>query len=137
MKELKFRVWHLREKKMYYRGYQKLLHVLLCEDDNGENDWKGKPVKRAPYEDCEFLETTTFYDKNRKEIYEGDIVRVSFKEQIFEGLVDYVPDMFGSKRIHPLQSVLSRHGIQGNPENLDVEVIGNRFETPFHPAAAV
>ena len=115
---------------MYYRGYQKLLHVLLCDDDKGTNDWKGKPVKRASYDDCELLESTTFYDKNRTEIYEGDIVRVNYQGRIFEGLVDYVPDMFGSQRKHPLQSVLLKQGIQGNPENLDVEVIGNRFETP-------
>jgi hypothetical protein len=75
-------------------------------------------VKRASYEDCEFLETTTFFDMNRNEVYEADIVRVTFKGQTFEDIVDYVPDMFGSKRIHPLQSVLSRHGIQGNPEKV-------------------
>ena len=130
MKDLKFRVWHKKENKMYYRGYQKFLHVLLCEDDHGTNDGKGKPVKRASYEDCEFLESTSFMDKNQKEIYEGDVVRVRYQDKAFEEVVGYVPDMFGSKKIHPLKSILAKHGIRGNPENLDVEVIGNKYETP-------
>lgn len=128
MKDLKFKVWHKAEKKMYFRGYQKLLHVLLCEDDGGSNDWRGRPVKRASYEDCEMLESTTFFDRNHREVYEGDIVRVRFKDKEFEGTVTYIPDMFGSKRLHPLKSVLEKNGITGYPENLDVEVIGNQYE---------
>ena len=130
MKELKFRVWHKKENKMYYRGYQKLLHVLLCEDDEGSNDGRGRPVKRASYEDCEFFESTSFADKNRREIYEGDIVRFEYQGKAYEGSVDYVPDMFGSKKLHPLESVLLKNGIQGSPQNLEVEVIGNKRETP-------
>ena len=130
MKELKFRVWHKEEQKMYFRGYQKLLHVLLCGDDHGKADGKGEPVKRAGYEDCELLESACFFDKHRKEIFEGDIVRVNYKGNIFKDVVSSIPDMFGSKNIHPLASVLSKHGIPGNPDNLDVEVLGNKYENP-------
>lgn len=130
MKDLKFRVWHIPEKKMYYRGYQKLLHVLLCEDDHGTNDGKGTPSKRAKYDDCELLESSSVFDKNRHEIYEGDIVKASCRGLSFVDVVDSIADMFGSKNIHPLQSMLLRHGIDGNPENIDIEVIGNRYENP-------
>ncbi len=130
MKTLKFKVWHTTEKKMYYRGYQRLLYVLLCEDDHGVNDGKGKPVKRAKYDLCELLESTTVYDKHNREIYEGDIVKIGYKGEFFKDVVDSVADMFGSKNIHPLQSILLRHGIKGNPENLYVEVLGNRYENP-------
>ena len=130
MKDLRFRVWHIPEKKMYYRGYQKFLHVLLCEDDHGTNDGKGRPVKRARYDDCEMLEGSSTLDKNRREIYEGDIVKVSCQGKGFIDFVDSVADMFGSKKTHPLQSLLLRHGIAGNPENLDIEIFGNRYETP-------
>ena len=115
---------------MYYRGYQKLLHVLLCEDDQGTNDGQGKPVKRVRYDDCEFLESSNFFDKKRHEVFEADIVKVCHEGKMFVDVVDAIPDMFGSKKIHPLRSVLVRHGIQGNPEYLDVEVLGNRYETP-------
>ena len=130
MKDLKFRVWHLKENKMYYRGYQRLLNALLCENDLGENEGKGKPVKIESYDNCEFLESTSFIDKNGQEVYEGDIINVRYKDIAFCDVVGAVPDMFGSKGIHPLQSVLEKHGIKGNPERLDVEVIGNKFENP-------
>lgn len=115
---------------MYFRGYQKLLHVLLCEDDKGAADGRGKPVKRAGYEDCELLESTLLLDKNRREIFEGDIVRIRYKEKFFQDVVGSVPDMFGSKRVHPLQNILLKQGIQGNPENLEIEVLGNKYESP-------
>ncbi len=115
---------------MYYRGYQKLLYALLCEDDRGKNDGRGRPVKRASYTDCEFLESACVSDKRGKEIFEGDIVRVRYKDKFFEGVVDYIPDMFGSKKTHPLESVLLKNGIKGSPENLDVEILGNRYEHP-------
>ena len=130
MKELKFRVWHKLEKRMYYRGYQKLLYALLCEEDPASEDGSGRPVKRASYEDCEFLESTLLYDRNRREIFEGDVVRIRFKDKEFVDVVGAVPDMFGSKNLHPLKSILTAHGLPANPEGLDIEVLGNRYEHP-------
>ena len=130
MKELKFRVWHVKEGRMYFRGYQKFLHVLLCEKDPKGEDEHGKPLKRAPYSQCVLLESTGLEDKNRREIFEGDIVRVRHQGREFIGLVGSVPDMFGSRRLHPLQGLLKEHGITGNPDTLDIEVLGNEYENP-------
>ena len=115
---------------MYYRGYQKLLHVLLCDRDPRDGDGAGKPVKRASYGDCLLLESAGLEDKNRREIFEGDIVRVRWQDREFTGTVGSVPDMFGTRKLHPLQSLLKQHGIAGNPDNLDFEVLGNEFENP-------
>ena len=128
MKDLRFRVWHVRENRMYYRGYQKFLHVLLCEKDAGDADGNGKPVKRASYGDCLLLESTGLRDKNDREIFEGDIVRVRQKGSEFTAVVGSVPDMFGSRKLHPLQSLLKQHGIAGNPDNLIIEILGNEYE---------
>lgn len=127
---LKFRAWNVKENKMYYRGYQKLLHVLLCEDDLGENDGKGRPVKRAGYGDCVLLESTGLLDKSGAEIYEGDIVRIAYKGHTFTGVVAPVPDMFRSRKLHPLHDLLIKHGIPENPGNLEIEVLGNEYEHP-------
>ena len=128
MKDIRFRVWHVKQKRMYYRGYQKFLHVLLCDDDYGENEGRGKPVERASYGECIFLESTGLFDKCQREIFEGDIVRVRYKGLDFQGSVEEVPDMFGTKKLHPLSGLLKKHGILGNPENLDLEVVGNEYE---------
>lgn len=130
MKEVKFRAWHVKEKKMYYRGYQKFFSVLLCEKDPAGSDGLGKPVKRAWYSDCFLLESTGLEDKHRREIFEGDIVRVRHQDSRFTGVVGSVPDTFGSGKIHPLKDLLKKHGITGYPENLEMEVIGNEFENP-------
>ena len=128
MKELKFRAWHVRENRMYYRGYQKFLHVLLCDKDPGDPEGQGKPVKRASYGDCFLLESTGLEDRHDREIFEGDIVRVRHGENEFTGVVGSVPDMFGSRKLHPLRGLLKQHGIFGNPDNLEMEVLGNEFE---------
>ena len=130
MKELKFRAWHAKENKMYYRAYQKFLHVLLCEEEASHKNGSGKPVRRASYADCFLLESTGLEDKNHREIFESDIVRVRADRDVFIDVVGSVPDMFGSRRMHPLQSLLKRHGFTGNPDLLDIEVLGNEFENP-------
>ncbi len=130
MKDIKFRAWHHKENKMYFRGYQKWLHVLLCDDDHGDNDGKGRPIKRAFYGDCTLLESTGLIDKNHREVYEGDIVSLCYKDRRLTDVVGPVPDMFGSRKLHPLAALLTKHGIPGSPEGLEVEILGNEYENP-------
>lgn len=130
MKDIKFRVWHKKEDRMYYRGYQKWFWALLCEDDGGDNDGRGRPVKRASYADCVFLEGTGYYDTRQREVFEGDVVRVCYKDRVFTDVVESVPDMFGSRGVHPLDSVLRKRGITSNPHTLEVEILGDRYRQP-------
>ena len=128
IREIKFRAWHKKEKKMYYRGYQKWFHVLLCEDDAGKEQGRGIPVKRESFEACELLESTGLEDIRGQEIFEGDIVRVEAGAHRFIDLVEGVPDMFRSRKLHPLHGLLAKHGIADDAEGLKIEVLGNRFE---------
>ncbi len=128
VKEVRFRAWHTKEKKMYYRGYQRLFSVLLCERDPKKDDGHGKPVRHAWYGDCFLLEGTGIEDRQRREVFEGDIVRVRYRDSEFTGLVGAVPDTFGAGKVHPLRDLLKKHGISGYPENLELEVLGNEFE---------
>ena len=69
-------------------------------------------------------------DKKGRELFEGDIVRVRLKDKEFTGVVGPVPDMFGSRKLHPLEGLLKENGITGNPDSLDIEVLGNEYENP-------
>ena len=130
MKEIKFRAWHHRENRMYFRGYQKWFHVLLCDDDAGVNGFRGKPVKRASYGDCSLMESTGLLDKNHKEVYEGDVLKLVYQGRTYSGVVGDVPDTFGSKAAHPLTRLLARLGLPAQPSMLEIEVLGNEYENP-------
>ena len=127
--DIHFRVWCRSEKKMYYRGYQKLTHVLLCDDDAGSNEGKGKPVKRASFDDCEFLEGTGVFTASGQEIFEGDIVQVDLQNRILTGTVKPIPDMYRSRNLHPMQSLLEEWGVHEDI-GLSFNVVGNVFENP-------
>ena len=130
MREIKFRVWHLKEQKMYFRGYQKWFYVVLCRDDEGKEGGRGIPVKKANYSDCELFESTGVEDKRGREIFEGDLVRVHVGGKFFEDVVGPVPDMFKSRRLHPLHDLFVKHGIDDHTQDLEIEILGNSYENP-------
>ena len=127
MREIKFRAWHIPESKMYFRAYQKLFHVLLCEDD-GTPEGRGKPVLRARFGDCVLMETASVTDRNGREVFEGDVVRIRAGGRVAEGVFESVPDTFRSRRLHPLHELCERHGVRAGDPGLELEVVGNKFE---------
>lgn len=115
---------------MYPRAYQKLFCVLLCEDDRGENGGKGRPALRASYSDCVLMQSSGLEDRKGREVFEGDRLRVRAGGRSFEGVLEDIPDMYKSRRLHPLFSLLKAHGIESAPPDIEIEVTGNAYENP-------
>ena len=114
MREIKFRVWDTRDKKML-RFAVGILNTLTNSFSDGR---------------LIFLQYTELKDKRAKEIYEGDIVKTDNHNGIHFFAVKYIVDSGGSlgafEFVSNEDNVLSVHCEAIN----NGEVIGNIYENP-------
>jgi uncharacterized phage protein (TIGR01671 family) len=115
---LKFRVWDKLAKQFTYpdKGYQG--HYVLSLDGKFHNLQNGSGA-----DECVVQQFTGEYDKNKKEIYEGDIIRSYSEEFInesFEAEVVFLDASFHSK--------VNEKDYRGIWSGDDIEVVGNIFE---------
>ena len=113
MREIRFRAWDPKSKRMFvpFELKQKLNQRLGTFDD-----------------DIILLQYTGLKDKNRIEIYEGDIVKYSaFNEQ--KELQNYINPIFWEQNFASF-SVGNEHSFWALSTCEDVEVIGNIYENP-------
>lgn len=131
MREIKFRVWDKKNKKM-----RQLINIVfntgfyLEPNDNtlkliwfkGYDIIEQKDIQIQREKDFELMQYTGLKDKNGKEIYEGDIVKV-FKGDIC--VVEYNYSGFGLK-------VIDENKNYGWVDFIDykIEVIGNIHDNP-------
>lgn len=149
MREIKFRIWDKQNKNwITENGYSlhcnsnwaicpftgKLTDYVGMDGELGEThiaspvpDYYmqgGKIVKEPRYV---LMQYTGLKDKNGNLIYEGDIV-----QNMIIGPVEYFLGEFSIGGVTPLKDFLINTSDENQPLNfnLDLEIIGNIFETP-------
>lgn len=118
MREIKFRSWAVKEKRFVRHN----VHI----DGDGCMSWafgyECHPVMRDEYIIEQF---TGLLDSNRKEIYEGDIIKIP---EIIPVVVSFRYGMFVQDTVGPTCSLIgfiTEHSAFGSPV-----IIGNIHENP-------
>lgn len=135
-REIKFRAWNKEKNIMVYNN-----------EDDTYGYWDGccnsnvgmvnEILNSKYYEGYEFMQFTGLYDKNGKEIYEGDVVLYEDWEMAYEGggndsfinkgIIEYVECNccfnVTERQTVELQDVLYK-------DNESLEVIGNIYDNP-------
>lgn len=134
MNVTKFRAWHLRKKFMVSPDNGNCSFEWL-----GDRSWQVVDHEAFIHDGDEFIlmQFTGRLDKNGKEIYEGDIVRVTgeTKDQFGINEVIYEPDfcrfsiLQWNKNAGIADADCFLRGFDPEPTNV-IEVLGNIYENP-------
>lgn len=115
MREIKFRVWDSREKKMAHK---------LKLDWMGGTPELNDAIATIQRENVVLMQFTGLRDRNRKEIYEGDVVSGAY----YQGrtVVEWVGDHGWTVKSYHMDA----EGKIGSYPTAFIEVIGNIYENP-------
>ena len=131
-REIKFRVWNNTDKEMYFSKpleFRNLGYMDLEDSGDGLYGLMGHALTTSKGIDTnkkEFIiqQFTGLYDKNKKPIYEGDII--SYLQHLFNASPDKYPVKTKEVKWKNMKGCWNVYESQAGEDNL--EVIGNIFE---------
>ena len=121
-REIKFRAWHKDLKKMFKIG-QITLEKGTWNFEPNDRDFIGMSIPSQP--SFVLMQYTGLHDKNGKEIYEGDILKVYYKGMSGVGYVEYDNDYCEYKII-----INTDKDYFSLWKSIDLEKIGNKYDNP-------
>lgn len=130
MKPIKFRAWDSRNNQMHHRLKIKFglkgTMVLVGASDNEVDRWLTLPNNVV-----KLMQFTGLLDKNKKEVYEGDILRVKCLDKYHTEIFEAVIQWYQPECLYHLQEKTS-HGYRywGTQQTESIEIIGNIYESP-------
>lgn len=143
-REIKFKVWHRNRKEMFW--YDLMwgnVHAMgggwlgvLPIGEERDYGWRDNRIAVDP-NDCDILQFTGLKDKNGKEIYEGDILRIHNAEEDDGENYKYSTIEFknGAFKVeydfgdYDMTAIGWAIDIWDN-QKITCEIIGNIYETP-------
>ena len=121
-REIKFRAWHKDLKKMFKIG-QITLEKGTWNFEPNDRDFIGMSIPSQT--SFVLMQYTGLHDKNGKEIYEGDILKVYYKGMSGVGYVEYDNDYCEYKII-----INTDKDYFSLWKSIDLEKIGNIYDNP-------
>ena len=133
MNKIKFRAWD--GEKMFNVGVLDIDTNKAIEYVNWHDSYDGETAHYGKNEKGRLMQYTGLKDKNEKEIYEGDIVRVGdskwFDKNYYEtGIVEFKTPAWYFANIIPYSIIQSGSKVKDTPSTHynTFEIIGNVYE---------
>lgn len=142
-RKIKFRVWDKYKKQMYpissidYDIFSQEIRIIAVGHKNGmcTSYNKNHNSEKCDITALELMQYTGLHDKNGKELYEGDIVKITNKNSKVISMKPIIADIEWSEEY--LTYTLITTSVKDAFESLkdyldeyDIEVIGNIYDNP-------